>query len=157
MNDETEPRHRHPSTDHLGDLTLLERTNLSLAELGRTTTELAGLVHGMKLNDVLEQGQFPILLAAGGGGGYISRTYPVPFAAMTIANDSGHGMFVSADEVDDRKAATPQAQAGQGGFYVPAGHGRTWPLTGNVWTLYGTVGDTFTVCVFLVPQPPSGW
>lgn len=137
-------------------LTPLEEAHeADLRELGRTTSALGATVRGMSLNRVLYQGQ--VFISGGNGplaaAGIWSITLPDAFGFVVVANDSGSDMWASADEPDDRIVGNPAGQQRIGGFFVPKTKVRGWPMTGNVFTLYGAGGTFATVGIYVDALP----
>lgn len=82
--------------------------------------------------------------------GVITRTFPVEFAAVMVANSSTGILTISSQP--------PMSQApskGTGVVVVPPGISRTMPMRGTVVTIYGPVGSTFDFVVFSKPRDPS--
>lgn len=128
------------------------RTDAVLAQLVDATrllahrlTQLTSLTRGLVLNDVLHSGTRIIPTE-----GHVALEFQVPMASVVIDT------FAAAADVTIA-AGPPAARPthGIGVAHIGPGTYRTYPLTGNVLTVYGTAGDQVYIGVSARPWDPG--
>jgi hypothetical protein len=118
-----------------------------LLRLDGRVSELADLLNGGSVNKVLFVGTLLI-----GADGSVTRTFRVPFGSVSVANPNDAQLtVVNAPEQDPAHPPT----SGLGVVIVGAGGDGTWPITGNVLTIYGPANGQVVLVVTSDRQKPS--
>lgn len=119
----------------------------AIASMNTRMTEVAALLRGLSLNNVLYGGSLRL-----DANGHADLEFTVPAAAVAVSNptDASVTLTVAAGTL---QAAAPAP--GPGVLFIAPGHAVVLPITGRTLSFYGTPAGAVTVAVFSTPQPPS--